>query len=69
MPTIDVIMTLEDAGLKGNQRANMMKLTAWLKAQGCNYTRTAEGGEQRRGFYGIKQVKSVPVDSNGGSRW
>lgn len=56
--TIDILTTLEDEdiGLSGNQRSNMMKLTAWLKTKGIEATRTRKGGGQARGFYGVKQI-------------
>jgi predicted P-loop ATPase len=57
--TMDILLTLESAGLSGNQRANMMKLTTWLKRQGLEQAQIMEDGHRRRGFYGIKQVKEV----------
>jgi predicted P-loop ATPase len=57
--TMDILLTLETAGLSGNQRANMMKLTTWLKRQGLDQAQVMEEGQRRRGFYGIKQVKDV----------
>lgn len=58
-PSIDIITSLEKAGLKGNQRANMMKLTSWLKARDCHQDRTFVNGNRQRGFYGIVQTKEI----------
>lgn len=70
VPTINIIMELEKAGLKGNQRGNMMKLTAWLKAQGCRYDRVLTEGSQQRGFYGIVQTKTIiEEDKYGNYNW
>ena len=54
--TVDIIKELEEVGLKGNQRGNMMKLTSWLKGQGSTYDRASTKNGQLRGFYGIKHV-------------
>ena len=63
LPSIDIITTLEKAGLKGNQRANMMKLTSWLKARKCHQDRTFVNGNRQRGFFGIVQTKEVEEKS------
>lgn len=68
MASIDILTTLEDEsiGLTGNQRANMLKLTAWLKTKGGESTRGMSNGTQQRGFYGAKQVKYPGMDNGGG---
>ena len=59
MSTIDILRTLEspDIGLTGNQRANMMKLTSWLKTKGIESTRQRNAAGQQRGFLGVTQVE------------
>ncbi len=63
IPTINIITNLEKAGLKGNQRANMMKLTSWLKARNCHQDRTFVNGSRQRGFYGMVQTKELEEES------
>jgi predicted P-loop ATPase len=57
-PTIDIITNLEskEIGLTGNQRANMIRLTAWLKTKGIEGTRVRTGGAAQRGFYGVMET-------------
>ena len=60
-PTIDIITNLESEtiGLTGNQRSNMIRLTAWLKTKGIEGTRARTGGLLQRGFYGIIETDNT----------
>lgn len=60
-PTIDIITFLEspEIGLKGVQRANMMKLTSWLKEKGLEAARARGNGILQRGFYGIVRLSNT----------
>ena len=64
MPTAEIITTLTDAGLRGNQRANMNEVSRLMKKWDIKHGRRASGKIRQRGYYGIKHAIPVTGQDN-----